>query len=563
MTKKLDEYTKEELIEAIKSLKKRKKFGLVWEDKIEQVVTECFNKLPVLEEVNNRYIEASEGPTSLIIEGDNYHSLSVLNYTHYQKVDAIYADPPYNTGSNTWVYNNKIIDGNDTFRHSKWLSFMNKRLILAKKLLKDTGIIVVTIDDYEVATLTLLLDQIFGEVNRIGVVVVENNPRGRTSNKFYATSHEYYLVYAKDATKANIYNLPLSDEQKNAFRHEDDESKYRLLPLRKSGAASRRSDRPKQYYPIYIDPDTLNGSLEPHAGWDELYPIDESGADRVWKIGLVKCSDFLNNGMIVIKKSNGKYSLNVKDRIKEGRKPKTVWVNPLYDASSHGATLLLNMFGEKLFDYPKSIWAVRDFLYTLVGENKEATVLDFFAGSGTTGHAVMQLNKEDNGKRKFILCTNNENGIAENITYERIKKIAQGYKSQTPIPTNIRYFKTDFVNKEKTDDQTRISLVERCTDMIRIREDAYTPLINENDLKLFASNDHNAAILFDPHCIDDCIRKIEKIDAEKPLNMYIFSYSNYAYEEDVPETRLKYTICPIPESILEVYKRIFKEEIHV
>ncbi len=169
MAKKLHDYTKEELIELVHSLKKAKKFGLVWEDKPEQVAIDCQTKLPVLQEVADRAItKADDQPTNLIIEGDNYHSLSTLNYTHAGKIDVIYIDPPYNTGNKDFIYNDHYVDKEDAFKHSKWLSFMSKRLKLAKQLLTDTGLVFISIDDSEQAHLKLLCDDIFGEVNFVG-----------------------------------------------------------------------------------------------------------------------------------------------------------------------------------------------------------------------------------------------------------------------------------------------------------------------------------------------------------------------------------------------------------
>lgn len=563
--KPLSEYTRAELIETINSLKKRKKFGLVWEDKPEKVAIDCEQKLPVIKEVAEKAINkaGNSEPTNIIIEGDNYHAFSVLNYTHAGKIDVIYVDPPYNTGSNTWVYNNKIIDDNDSYKHSKWLSMMRKRLSLAKSLLSDTGIICVTIDDYELFTLGLLMDEIFGENNKIGVIVVENNPRGRTSNAFYATSHEYYLIYAKNITRAQIFNLELTDEQKAAFKFSDEISPYRTLPLRKSGAASRRKDRPTQFYPIYVNPENLEGSLDKKEGWDEVWPIDESGDERVWRLGTVKTSSFLKDGTIIIKRNNsGKYSFSVKDRIKDGRKPKTVWISPDYDASSHGATLLLNMFGKKVFDYPKSINAVRDWLFTVVSGKKNAIILDFFAGSGTTGQAVIELNENDGGHRQFILCTNNENGIAEKVTYQRIKYVISGYGSgQKKIegkPANVRYFKTDFVEKDETLDKLRRKLSPACEDMIRIREGSFEKVIDDDMLKVFRNSRGLTAVIFDRFELARHIAKIEELETDSPIHLYVFSYSKHDRLDEL-DGKLKHTYesQPIPEGVLEIYKRIF------
>ncbi len=451
------------------------RYGIVFEEHSEDVYDKLATDIPVFVEDQSRELSGANGSYNFVLEGDNLHSLYLMQKTLRDKVDVIYADPPYNTGSNSWRYNNDIVDSNDTYRHSKWLSFMRNRLVLAKNLLKETGTIVVTIDDYEVYTLGLLMDEIFGEQNKIGVIVVESNPRGRTSNKFYATSHEYYLIYAKNAELAEIENLPLTEDQAAVFKYEDEESKYRLLPLRKSGAASRRKDRPKQFFPIYVNPKTLEGTLVKTEGYDEVYPIDEGGEERCWRLGRDKVERFLADGNIQINKKNGngnnKYVFQTKDRIKSGRKAKTVWVNPTYDASAYGSNLLLDIFKKKTFDYPKSLNAVRDYLYTMIRSNKEAVVVDFFAGSGTTGHAVLEMNEADGGNRRFIMCTNNENGIAEEVTYPRLKTVITGERpdgSKYPehIPANLKYYKTEFVSKD-TENLTD-ALISRVDEMIQL-----------------------------------------------------------------------------------------------
>jgi len=193
--------SKDELLKVVEKLESRKKYGLVWDEERtkEQFEKESKNALPVLKEVKGKEIITDpDKPINILIEGDNYHTLSVLNYTHQNKIDLIYIDPPYNTGNRTWKYNNCYVDKEDSYRHSKWLSFMKKRLRLAKNLIKDDGVIVVTIDDYEIFQLGMLMDEIFGEENRLANVVVLNKKSGRTTDAFFATCHEYYLFYAKN-----------------------------------------------------------------------------------------------------------------------------------------------------------------------------------------------------------------------------------------------------------------------------------------------------------------------------------------------------------------------------
>ena len=202
--KNYSEWSKQELVEEIKKLEKRKKYGIVWEDKLEQVAELCKEKLPVLTEDKTKEIETDKGkPVNILIEGDNYHALSVLNYTHKGQIDVIYIDPPYNTGNEGFVYNDKIIDAEDSFRHSKWLSFMNKRLKLAKGLLSEKGIFFVSIDDNEYSQLKLLCDEILGENNFIGPFIWKSKIGGGNDNKHLANEHEYILIYAK-----NIQKLP-------------------------------------------------------------------------------------------------------------------------------------------------------------------------------------------------------------------------------------------------------------------------------------------------------------------------------------------------------------------
>jgi len=211
------------------------------------------------------------------------------------------------------------------------------------------------------------------------------------------------------------------------------------------------------------------------------------------------------------------------------------------------------------FDNPKPLYIAQ---YLIESIHKEGcTVLDFFAGSGTTGHAVLALNSTNKCQRKFILCTNNENSIAEDITYLRIKKIIEGYGSTQGIPANIRYFKTDFVDKQKSTDGTRAALVARCADMIRIRENCFDQIVDEKSHKFYANADKFVAVIFDPFSLGSVWKELEAANTSSlPVSLYVFSYSQYAYEDEIPETHLEYKSIPIPESILEVYQRIFRKQ---
>jgi adenine-specific DNA-methyltransferase len=251
---KYENYTKEQLIDKIKLLEKQR-YGLVWEDKPEEIADQCERELPVLtEDKTKELVKDHSKPTNFIFEGDNYHTLYTLNFTHKRKIDTIYIDPPYNTGNKSWRYNNDYIDKEDRFRHSKWLSFMSKRLRLARRLLKETGIIICAIDDYEFASLKLLFDEIYGEQNRLGTLVVVHNPRGRNDDKFFASQHEYVLVYAKNSDKATIHHFALNDDDKDQYKKADDISPFAETSFIRTGNNSKRTERPNLYYPIWEYP---------------------------------------------------------------------------------------------------------------------------------------------------------------------------------------------------------------------------------------------------------------------------------------------------------------------
>ncbi|MGB2806774.1 MAG: site-specific DNA-methyltransferase [Sedimentisphaerales bacterium] len=561
-------WPKERLVHEVKQLLKRKKFGLVWENKQEEVAEQCKESLPVLkEDKKKKIISDKSGPVNILIEGDNYHALSVLNYTHKKKIDVIYIDPPYNTGNKSWKYNNNYVEKEDRFRHSKWLSFMSKRLRIAKSLLEENGVVVVTIDDYEVFTLGMILDEIFGENNRIGVLVIESNPRGRTTNRFFATSHEYCLIYAKNAATAVIENLPLTEEQVNAFNLEDEISLYRLLPFRRSGGLSTPEERPNSYYPLYFDEKNGIISLEKAKGMVEILPLDRTGRKRVWRQTKPSFLDAVNRGDIVIKKKGVKYSVLMKDRIKEGRKPKTVWISPKYDASSHGTVLLDRILSKrKAFDYPKSLYAVIDVLSVLISKKKDAVVLDFFAGSGTTGHAVLEINERDGGTRQFILCTNNEDNneggakIATDICYPRIKNVIKGYshrgKKIAGLSGNLRYYQTDFVGQVKTDNDKRV-LVSHSTEMLCLAENTFDKILaRKGAFALYQNKEQMTGIIYDEDVIDDFKKAIKKF--RKPLTVYVFSYDHTYNEEDFADITNLLKVKPIPEVILNMYRKIYK-----
>ena len=561
-SKKFSDWSKEDLVKEIKKIKGIKKYGLVWEEKSESVAELCKKMVPILTEnkTNNIFSKKSD-QNHILIEGDNYHSLSVLNYTHKKKVDVIYIDPPYNTGNRSWKFNNDYVEKDDNFKHSKWISFIDKRLRLAKNLLKTSGIIVVTIDDYEIHTLRLLMDEIFGESNRLGTITVVHNPRGRNDDKYFATMHEYMLVYAKNSNFASVGYFELTQEDIDSFSQDDVISKYSLTSFMRTGNNSDRHTRPNLYYSIFYDPKNNELGLKKTNNSIEILPINNSNEEKTWRWSQ---KTFLEkkDTEIVIKKVKEEYKVYKKRRVihLKGKKPRTIWYDPRYDASSHGIMLLQKMFGKKnIFPYPKSIWSNYDILKLLTKKN--SLVLDFFAGSGTVGHAVSLLNKEDKGNRKFILCTNNEGDICTEVCYPRIKKVIQGYKTPKAkkiegLGGNLKYFKTDFVESNPTD-RNKKKLVDKSTEILCLKEDCFDDVKSGKLFKIFKnSKEQYLGIIFDDEGIKPFKNELTSIDGI--VNTYVFSLDESAREEEFEDVMEKVDLRPIPEVILNTYRRIFR-----
>jgi len=492
--------------------------------------------------------------------------LSVLNYTHQGKIDVIYIDPPYNTGNKSWKYNNQYVEKDDAFKHSKWLSFMSKRLKISKNLLKDKGIIMIAIDDYECHTLRLLMDEIYAEDNRLGTIVVVHNPGGRSDDKFIATSHEYLLVYAKNKDVAKINFLPLTPEQIEEYRFQDNISRYKLQSFMRTGSNSRPEDRPKLYYPIYFDENQNTLSLKKETNkFIKILPISSDGQKRVWRWG-TETFDKNKETEFVVNKNKNKITIQVKKRFQgngdDGSKPKTFWHDSKYNASTHGTILLQNILRkEKPFNYPKSLYAVIDAL--IISSNTNSTILDYFAGSGTTGHAVMELNKKDGGNRKFILCTNNEGNICKNVCYPRINNTINGYKNKknkfiVGLGGNLKYFKTAFVKNSISQDNLKIRITQECTEMLCLREGIFNKIKSKSDYQIFKKNGKVMGIYYalERDCLKQLKKELDKIKGEKVL--YCFTLDPLGLDKNDFADWNNIRLEPIPQKILDIYEQIYE-----
>jgi len=322
---------------------------------------------------------------NLLIKGNNLLALHSLKKQFIGKIKLIYIDPPYNTqgSADTFTYNN-------TFNHSTWLTFMKNRIEIAKKLLREDGIFALSIDDVELYYIGALLDELFGRENKIGVICIRHHPRGRTQSNFLSTVHEYCLFYAK-----NINHV----KENFCFEADNEEEIISFIRSREDATPEMR---PTQYYPIYYDPITKEITLE-KKGKDSIMILPENrNGKRTWQLVKESLLDELEQKKIIVKKEKGEYQVYRKVVRENTNKAKTIWVDAKYDANHHGTELLKKLFdGEKLFSYPKSLYTIIDILKLTTSEDD--IILDFFAGSGTTGHATLALNKEDGGNRQFIL----------------------------------------------------------------------------------------------------------------------------------------------------------------
>lgn len=558
---KYDAFSREELIKLLQRQDKllaSKKYGIVWdgEKEPEQVVVDCAQKLPILKSVKEKDIKTTDDDYNIMIEGDNYHALQVLNYTHKGKIDVIYIDPPYNTGNKDFVYNDKFVDKEDGYRHSKWLNFMEKRLELARELLTENGVIFISIDDNEQANLRLLCDKIFGENNFIACICRQAIKGGSRALNI-KTVHDYVLIYAKDPIKLTPFT---------GFKKEDillnlqDEKGFfaKGRELNKWGAGSRREDSPSMWFPI-------KGPNN-----EDVYPIRNDGSDGRWRWGKKKLLAAVEAGDVIFeKRENGTYV--VYEKVRGNKTDTTQFTSWFADAyiNAKGSETLKEIFqtSMSIFDYAKPTELISHLIF--MSNHKNGIVLDFFAGSGTTAHSVLNLNKQDGGKRKFIVCTNNDNNIATTICYPRIQKIIHGYNKNNNtefvegLGGNLKYFKTDFVDNSKNSTQTKVNLAKKCAEMLCLKTGRFNELQCDNrSFKIFSNNANNqyTCIYFD--CFDtdmhDFVSEIKKLHGQKEL--YIFSLTD-TVDSSLFEGIADIKVEAIPYKILDLYKRIAKAHI--
>lgn len=599
--KALEGLSQDERAYLIELVNTKKKYGLVWEDKPEEVEEQLRENLPVLKEVKDKaIINGEEHPNHILIEGDNLHALTALTFTHEGKIDVIYIDPPYNTGNKDFKYNDTFVDKEDSYRHSKWLSFMNKRLKIARQLLSEKGVIFISIDENECYQLKLLCDEIFGQGNFIADHIWKSKSGGAGDASFIATDTENILAYAKNKLKLEIQNDSEATVTTSYNRTEPDGRRYSLDRLDKQSLGYQET----LDFPI-TGPDGVVYVVE-HK--------DPGNKVARWRWGQKTVIDrydelVFENGYV--------YTKNYE---KESAKPRNLLVEERFGRTRTGKTELYSIVGANDFSAPKPSRLI-SYLIKLIPSNN-SIILDFFAGSGTTLQAIMQLNSIDDGNRIGIICTNNENAICENVTYPRIFNVINGYESKgnsqvelfeesltlTKLKkadkilqqvndvkkenderysnikvevkdnsiivwgeskkgelikgltnNNLRYYKSEFVSREPSLKNKR-ELTQLATELLCIKEDCYTEQkINIKQARLFANSKVTLLILFDDHIIPQAVEFIKGIEAPE-IKVYVFSMGSDPYTEDFAEVLDKVTLCALPDAIYKAYQNVLPKK---
>lgn len=539
----------------------KKKYGLIWEEHEERVDKELETQIPTFEEIKDKEIVSNPNEKfNFLLEGDNLHSLYLLEKTHKEKIDVIYIDPPYNTGSKDFIYNDKIIDDEDGYKHSKWLSFMSKRLQMAQRLLSDTGVIFISIDDNEVAQLKLLCDTIFNEINRISIhhVQVRYAEKSLADGKSVKPVMEYVLVYAKDINKFKL-NLPKEEYTDASFLYEIEELGSGIMV--KDGNVTMQVFKPSEWqikkqnessqnllketwvsgtiYSKMSYGQVVKKYIEPRYNSDGLgclYKVIGRGDDGLGyryyvgpsKKGSTRCKMYSGMPLSRIEeiKSNGGSFREV---------PISNLINYAADFGNirHEGNMTFNS-GKKPVKMLKELINYHT--------NKNAVVLDFFAGSGSTAQAVLELNKEDDGNRQFILCTNNENNICEEITYKRIKNVITGYGKYNPLKSNLKYYHCTYIPRINTEAENlhnnlliNIKNLIQLENGIEIDDNKIRVYLNEDELDKFSTNEKELEICEKVYISSDILLTSEQEEIFENNNIEVYIIPEYYFEDEIME----------------------------
>lgn len=521
-----------------------------------------------------------------MIEGDNYHALEILNYTHKEKIDVIYIDPPYNKGKD-FKYGDKWIDKEDGYRHSYWLSFMQKRLLLARDLLTKEGVIFINIDDNEMANLKLLCDSIFHESNFVALLPRIVKKSGKSTDNI-AKNHDYVLVYFRSAL-GRLHKLPHTDD---GFKYKDEYFKERgYYKLNQTLDYDSLQYSASLDYEIEIENEILIAGGVSSSAMRKRQTLNPE-RDFCWRWSRKRYDFGLKNGFVVLKKyknklsriytktyqnatietdDNGEYFVDILPR--EKAISSLDFIDNVY-SNDNAKKELRNIFGKIDFDYPKPSELIKKLFK--ISTNKSSIILDCFAGTGTSGHALLDLNKEDSGKRTFILCTNNENNICEDICYNRLKTVSEGYSFGTgkkpivkkPTNSNLEYLKIQTLahdDKKHSELDIKEFMVDKCTEIIKVKERCFDLQPINDFLLRFNKEGQDVYVLqniydMTPKDYDEARKAID--NATGPIvTMYILALQNQNhYKRKFKDVNKQIIFEPLPENFLKILRKIQRKK---
>ena len=588
--KQSQELSDEQKADILELISTKKKYGLVWEDSNEDAYEELKTKLPILREVENRRIlndtDSEHYPNHILIEGENLHALVALTYTHAGMIDVIYIDPPYNTGNKDFVYNDSYIDSEDFYRHSKWLSFMKKRLEIAKTLLSEKGVIFISIDDNEQANLKLLCDEVFGYSSYVSTLMIESSviagPRRVPAMQgSIVKTAEYCLVYTRNEDTKIMQNLKYDfiDGFDTHYNKYVDRNTNSIISLNDLLKREKTVSKVFEQYQLKINIQNLAAVLvvnEDVKKWlysqevaSYLYRQGDKEDDDDYTEKQEENQLFKHNNKWYIKTNQGLYNIfRYIDRIGycddyfSHFGERTVRGNLWKGFSSDGGNL--DKEGGVSFKSGKKPIRLVKQLIQSVSQSNDITILDFFAGSGTTMHAVLQLNAEDGGNRKCIIVTNNENSICEKVTYVRCRNIVKGYGNNKGLTkNNLRYYKLDLIERNNDHQQNR-ELMRGLKDLLCIKDNIYQVVMQfgslslkgkESMLRCFAEGERQMLMVYDSRVIPYLVKEIMQMPkAETQIKIYLFADGAYPYTEDFAMVMDKVQLIPMPYAYLRAVK---------
>lgn len=534
MPRAYDDLTKEELIRLLQARDRRDatKFGLVWEaNEIER--DKALNQDFVALDLDAKLSCGAAPWENLIIEGDNFDALRYLKMTYSGRVKCIYIDPPYNTGNRDFVYNDRFVDREDSWRHSTWCEFMWQRLTLAKDLLREDGVIFVSIDDNEVAPLRLMMDRVFGTENWVSTLIWKKSYGGGAKAKHVVGLHEYILCFAQSKDSIDRIDLPPNPEILKYYKFQDAKFElrgpFRLQPL----ATNSMDERPNLRYAIRFE-------------GEDIWP------EKQWQWSKERAFYALENDELVIEKKRGKWSINYKQYLKDdsgeerGAKPYSVIEGPYTQV---GTGEIKELFGDgKAFSFPKPMGLVEGLLKYFY-EDKTALILDFFAGSGTTAHAVLKLNAEDGGNRRFILVSSTEataeepqKNLCRDVCAERVRRVIKGYGETPGLSGNFAYLRTRRIAPER---MLEIDHAQVWTSLQLMHRGTLAPA---PEAPIYWAGDEEAALLYLPEFLPDLLPAL-RAQVQQSAAVILYSWqpgylrqrmrAGHIQHEGIPEALLR------------------------